>query len=48
LLLWVKALLRATTAFLVISSLNEVFEQIGIIRYDYEMETARRQNEGEL
>lgn len=31
-----------------VSSLSEVAEQIGIIRDDYEMETARRQNEGEL
>jgi hypothetical protein len=31
-----------------VSSLSEVAEQIATIRDDYEMETARRQNEGEL
>lgn len=31
-----------------VSSLSQVTEQIGTVQSDYEMETARRQNEGEL
>ena len=31
-----------------VSSLSQLAEQIGTIQDDYEMETARRQNEGEL
>jgi hypothetical protein len=31
-----------------VSSLSQVTEQIQTVRSDYEMETARRQNEGEL
>ncbi len=31
-----------------VSSLSQVTEQISTARSDYEMETARRQNEGEL